>query len=119
MGVGILAPAIVGRPVRWKTELELEAAELSVLEGPPVVEEASELVEAVVDGAEVADEAPVDEAALVALEVAVLVFRLGKLLSVVGFWAAAKVAAKASSQSAPLMVERSERSTFYWRIIED
>ena len=98
-------------------------AELSVLEGAVVVEEASGLVEAVFDAAEVTDEAPVDEAALVALEVAwevaVLVFRVGRLLRVVGFWAAARVAAKASIQSALFMVERLKRTTFGWAMTED
>lgn len=104
--VGMAAPAMVGRPVRWETELVVLAALLEA----PVVDEASVVV-ADPEDPEVAEDAEVPEeadesvaldadvaVALLADVFSVAVLRLGKSVRVVASAARAKEPAKANNK---------------------
>lgn len=99
--VGMPAPAIVGRPVKWKTVLE------DVLEAVPVVDEASVVEEPpVLDEPSVVDEAPVAVAEAEDLSVAVLFASVALVPDV----AAAVLSADDESSVAVLRLGKSVRA---------
>lgn len=108
--VGMAAPAMVGRPVRWETEFVVLAALLEA----PVVDEASVVVAdpedpEVAEVPEEADESVALDAdvavALLADVFSVAVLRLGKSVRVVASAARAKEPAKANNKIEALIAK--------------